>query len=148
MTLWHNALIGCDIETWIFVLIAWSSGHVILDTGALFWAGDVFIPLIDMVIITQMWTLYPLKLLYIYWIKSFYVSLHFHLFDYINMYTRIESVTFGGKEIFHANKLMIYRDSWKMNQIYLIDHINIYINFLRIKKLCDIFINYFKHLSH
>ena len=55
-------MIGCDIGTWVFVLIAWSSRHVVFIIfvshaeslvhslefwTVLFWAENVFISLID-----------------------------------------------------------------------------------------------------
>ena len=40
-----------------------------------------------------MWIFYPHELLYVYWIKSFYVIPHFHVFYYINMYIGVEGVT-------------------------------------------------------
>ena len=107
----YNALIRCDIEAWVSVLITWSFEHVVFIIfvshveslahslefwTTLFWARNVFISLIDKFLIlwlTRMWTFYPCELLYVYWIKSFYVISHFHVFYYINMYIRIESVT-------------------------------------------------------
>ena len=80
----HNALLGCDIGAWAFVLNAWCFEPKIFLTSFIC-NSEVNVNLL------ATWTLLcSLNKI------SFYVVLYFHVCYYVHMYIWVEGVTFSG----------------------------------------------------